>query len=132
MVDDAPEVAGEAVGVADVADHALRQVPSRVDLPSAVEASEVGRPAGDSLHDDIHQPREKVPHFVRATVDEREGIRGVGQPADQPRVQHVGGVGVEPRLARPVREQGAETSEEPLVAITPSKTGSLLVHVDRQ
>ena len=62
MTGDAPQVAGEAVGVADVADHPGLLEPVRHRLPTAVQTAELGAAVGQELE-------ERGPQAVRHVVD---------------------------------------------------------------
>ena len=105
------QVAGEAVGVADVADHPLVQEPVRVDLAAAVEAAQVGRARGGRVHHPREQPVQQRRHVVVLPEDAVERDPDVRERVVDARQERVGGVVVQ-RLDRERRDRGLQLGED--------------------
>ena len=89
--------AGEPVGVADVADHAGPLEPGRIDLPAAVEPSQVRRARGGRVQRVEHQLGREFVHVRHAAVDQAERPGDVEGQRLEPRQERVGLRQAQPR-----------------------------------
>jgi hypothetical protein len=85
-----PQRAGEAVGVADVADHPRPLEPGRVDLPAAVKPPQSRRARGGGAQRVEHQPDGEFVHVRHVAVEDAERLGDVEGQRLEPRQERVG------------------------------------------
>ena len=93
------EVAGEAVGVAGVAEHPRLLQPVGGQQPLLVEQVQVGRPVGVRRGGGAHQPRQQGVGDLRVGVHLGDGGGEVGPVAVQPQREGLPPVGAQPGVA---------------------------------